>query len=68
MSENRSEGTVRKIIAALMLITPVALTGCGSDDTYVVNPPAAQAAPSSAVVVPQGSTVTKICPAGASTC
>jgi hypothetical protein len=59
---------VKKIIAALMLFTPVALSGCGSDDTYVVNPPATQAAPNSAVVVPQGSTVTKVCPAGASTC
>jgi hypothetical protein len=59
---------MKKIISALMLISPLMLTGCGSDDTYVVTPPA-QAAPSgSAVIVPQGSTVTKVCPAGASTC
>ena len=60
---------MKKAMAALILLTPLALTGCGSDDnTYIVQPPAAQAAPSSAVVVPQGSTVTKVCPAGASTC
>lgn len=60
---------MKKMIAVLVLLTPVALTGCGSDEkTYIVTPPAAQAAPSGAVVIPQGSTVTKVCPAGASTC
>jgi hypothetical protein len=68
MSEKSLRGyKMKKLVVALMLVSPVALTGCGSDDTYIVSPPA-QAAPGSAVIVPQGSTVTKVCPAGASTC
>jgi uncharacterized lipoprotein NlpE involved in copper resistance len=62
---------MKKIVVALMLATPIALTGCGSDteNTYIVNPPASsQIAPNSAVIVQPGSTVTKVCPAGSSSC
>jgi len=62
---------MKKLIVALMLVSPFVLTGCGSDteNTYIVNPPAAsQVAPNSAVIIPPGSTVTKVCPAGSSSC
>jgi hypothetical protein len=66
---------MKKTLSALLIVAPLALAGCGSDDkTYVVTPP--NSSPSAGtVVVPNSqpapavqSNTTKVCPQNATTC
>jgi hypothetical protein len=65
---------MKKTLSALLIVAPLALVGCGRDDTYVVTPPASSPS-AGTVVVPNSqpapavqSNTTKICPQGAVTC
>ena len=67
---------MKKTLSALLIVAPLALVGCGRDDTYVVTPPASSPS-AGTVVVPNNqpapapavqSNTTKVCPQGAVTC
>jgi len=67
---------MKKLLSACLIVAPLALAGCGSDDkTYVVTPP--NSSPSAGTVVVPGnnppapavqSNTTKVCPQNATTC
>ena len=65
---------MKKLLSACLIVAPLALAGCGSDDkTYVVTPPTSS--PSAGTVVVPGNNppavqnnTTKVCPSGAVTC
>ena len=65
---------MRNLLPLLVVFAPVALVGCGSDDTYVVPPaspsPGAVIVPQQppTVVVPQQASAVKVCPYGQTTC
>ncbi len=69
------ESSMRKLLSLLVVLAPVALVGCGSDDTYVIPPssPSPGAVvipqqPAPTVVVPQQAPAVKVCPQGQMTC
>ena len=66
---------MKKLLSACLIVAPLALAGCGSDDkTYVVTPPTSSPS-AGTVVVPNNSNppavqsnTTKVCPQNATTC
>ncbi len=59
---------MKKLLTLAAVVAPLALGACGHDKTVVVQPPAQSAGTSTVVTPAPAPSVTKICPAGATSC